>query len=389
MYLSRSLVLAVLEEYVESGLSKSKPARCLDLLAGPGINGLLWAKRLARRVEVILNCSKASAEIVERNLQRNSLVAEIETKDPCALLHERGYNFVYIDCVGEGCIYFDAVFRNLARNGVVIFTGKDDSLLHGGSYDAAMRKYGGRIIRTHYARELGIRLFLGALARAAIRYNKMINVLFCTIHKNSFTVAVMAEKGCDSVDQYMNKLRLLKHCNVCEERAFYPFHNGFPVDGKSVNLGCDCALNNKPNNAMEISGAATVAESSHELGPLWAGDIFDASFIEKLIDNKRSDDPKVVYTLKCMLEEARCVSNGNVKISAGSPPFYYNLHKHHPKIAQQCKLSKVIVLLRNLGYRASSTHFDPLAVRTDARAKIICQIMESEAKKSADKMDTF
>uniref|UniRef100_A0A146LPU8 TRMT1-like protein n=2 Tax=Lygus hesperus TaxID=30085 RepID=A0A146LPU8_LYGHE len=372
---NRSLVVAILEEYVKSGLSKCMPVRCLDLLGGPGVNGLLWRKRLAELVEVIVN-AQGSEEIVKENFNRNELQGTVYAKDPCVILHERGYNFVYIDCTIEASIYFDAVFRNVARNGVVIITTKDDSSLHGGTYDVALRRYGGRIVRTHYANELGIRLFLASLARSAARYSKAIKVLCCTVYKSSFTVAVMAQKGPENANKCLGLLRNLKHCMVCEERKFYPPNEGFPTDGKNVRLNCKCASD-------------APGETALELGPLWSGNIFDSEFLESTINNNRSDDCKVNFTLTCMLEEARCPSKVDSEVGgkrlkldfSSMPPFYYNLHKHHPEIAHVAKLSKVVDRLQLLGYRASKTHFDPLAVRTNAPLNILFQVMKDEASK--------
>lgn len=49
-----------------------------------------------------------------------------------------------------------------------------------------------------------------------------------------------------------------------------------------------------------------------------------------------------------------------------APAFYYNLHKHSPKGPHLEKISKVIEILQQNGFRASRTHFDPGAVKTNA-----------------------
>ena len=57
------------------------------------------------------------------------------------------------------------------------------------------------------------------------------------------------------------------------------------------------------------------------------------------------------------------------------PPFYFNIHKHHPQINQLMKLNKIIERLRVKGYRASKTHFDKLATRTDAPLSTLFDVM--------------
>ena len=48
------------------------------------------------------------------------------------------------------------------------------------------------------------------------------------------------------------------------------------------------------------------------------------------------------------------------------PPFYFNLHKHCPKGPKMVRAAKIVSYLQKSGYRASRTHFDSLAVRTNA-----------------------
>lgn len=58
------------------------------------------------------------------------------------------------------------------------------------------------------------------------------------------------------------------------------------------------------------------------------------------------------------------------------PPFYYNIHKHHPHLNQLMKINKVVEALKDAGFRASKTHFDKLAVRTDAPLTKLFEIMK-------------
>ncbi|XP_073994341.1 TRMT1-like protein isoform X4 [Rhodnius prolixus] len=206
---------------------------------------------------------------------------------------------------------------------------------------------------------------------SAISHNKSIEVLCSTVFKNTFTVAVLCTKSPQVSSKCTENLRLLKHCMVCEERLFYPASDGFPVDPKNIQLDCECSKN-------------APGKTAQELGPLWAGPIFNADFIQEMLANKFGSDNVLKSTLSIILEEARCVSKEDDAIGGKRlkiilepcPPFYYNLHKHHPKIPQQLKLNRVIDELRNKGFRASKTHFDKLAVRTNAPLMYLFYIMK-------------
>lgn len=69
--------------------------KCIDVLGGTGISGIFWKKILGKNVEVkINNPNEESVDYLLRNVANNSVNVEISNKDPCIVLHERGYNFM-------------------------------------------------------------------------------------------------------------------------------------------------------------------------------------------------------------------------------------------------------------------------------------------------------
>ena len=63
-----------------------------------------------------------------------------------------------------------------------------------------------------------------------------------------------------------------------------------------------------------------------------------------------------------------------------APPFYFNLHRHSPKGPKLLPVDTVIQCLRNAGYRASRTHFDREAVRTNASLSNLITVLTEAAK---------
>jgi tRNA G26 N,N-dimethylase Trm1 len=62
-----------------------------------------------------------------------------------------------------------------------------------------------------------------------------------------------------------------------------------------------------------------------------------------------------------------------------APPFYFNLHRHSPKGPKLLPVDTVIKCLRNAGYRASRTHFDREAVRTNASLSDLITVLTEAA----------
>ncbi|XP_014251528.1 TRMT1-like protein [Cimex lectularius] len=375
---NRFLVISILQEYIESGASVKTPVRCVDVVSDCGGNGLFWKLTFGSSIDVVVNnCEAQIAELIERNASLNNLKVCVANKDPCVLLHERGYNFVYLDCKTEAAQCFDAAVRNISRQGIFVVTTNDDSSLHGGDNNVAFRRYGGRITRTTYAAELGIRLFIAALARSAARHDRAIRVLLCAVYKSTFTVAIMCLNGASLANRVIKEeIRSLKHCMVCEERVFYPPETEFPVDHNSVKLPCECSKN-APGETCQV------------LGPLWSGDLFDRDFIDRMLFRGLVGDQFLEKELKTILEESKCPSKEDDNVGGkrmkmdhvSSPPFYYNVHKHHPRSEQQVTMNKIINELRNAGFRASRTHFDKVSIRTNANMREMAYIIKKIGEK--------
>ena len=79
----------------------------------------------------------------------------------------------------------------------------------------------------------------------------------------------------------------------------------------------------------------------------------------------KNDSPKSTITVQSDLPPA--------------PPFYFNLHRHSPKGPKLLPVDTVIQCLRKAGYRASRTHFDREAVRTNASLPNLITVLTEAA----------
>lgn len=79
--------------------------KCIDVIGSAGTCGLLWKKHLGDKVSVIINDPhKESCEVIKKNALKNNLEVDISNKDPCIVLHERGYNFMWVIFNGNGVL---------------------------------------------------------------------------------------------------------------------------------------------------------------------------------------------------------------------------------------------------------------------------------------------
>jgi tRNA (guanine26-N2/guanine27-N2)-dimethyltransferase len=104
-------------------------------------------------------------------------------------------------------------------------------------------------------------------------------------------------------------------------------------------------------------------------GLMWIGKLHDDNFLKSLINiNNEIVSPnkkRIEKLLNYAFEE------NNMPIS------YYNIHNlcQSLKLKSVPKIMVIINEIRNLGYRASRTHFDYLSIKTDMDLPIIKNIL--------------
>ncbi|XP_013922247.1 PREDICTED: TRMT1-like protein [Thamnophis sirtalis] len=388
--------------------------------------GLQWAKHLGNSVKVTINdYNENSVTMIRENCHLNKMkvvmnfeeddcdeameegeenlpTIEVTKMDANVIMHLRAFDFIHLDPFGSSVNYLDAAFRNIRNLGIVSVTSTDTSSLYSKAQHVAQRHYGCNIIRTEYYKELAARMVLAAVARAAARCNKGIEVLFAVALEHFVLVQVRVLRGPSSADDTVKKIRYLIHCQWCEERIFKREGNMIE-DNPYWQLPCDC------HNQM-------TGKTAVELGPLWSGSLFNTGFLRRMLfEAVQYGLEDIQALLKTLICEAECTTlkqftihapssqskqeecgvfiktsdpaadyyivhekrksvdlnqNGakrqKLESNAEHPAFYYNIHRHSIKGMNMPKLNKFLQSLFEAGYRVSRTHFDPMGIRTNA-----------------------
>ncbi|XP_072429751.1 TRMT1-like protein isoform X1 [Chiloscyllium punctatum] len=408
-----------------------KPLECLDAFGATGIMGLQWAKHLGDSVKVTINdINEGSVKIIRENCHLNRMkvlsskkeeedvgegentlgTIEVTQMDANVLMHLRAFDFIHLDPFGTAINYFDAAFRNVRNLGIVSVTSTDISTLYCKALNVTMRHYGCNIVRTEYYKEVAARMVIASVARAAARCNKGIEVLFSVALEHFVLVVVRVLRGPTQADESLKKIRRLIHCQWCEERVFYKKCHMLEESAYSQ-LPCDCY-------------GSMPGKTAVELGPLWAGSLFNTSFLRRMLfEAVQHGIEDIQPLLKNLICESECttlkhysifgpVSYSNqeesgvvIKTSASHkagvedtttptysgldkrksseasgnaakrqkgdiptehPPFYYSIHRHSIRGMNIPKINKFLPYLTQAGFRVGRTHFDPTGIRTDA-----------------------
>ncbi|XP_019491102.1 PREDICTED: TRMT1-like protein isoform X2 [Hipposideros armiger] len=423
MKLNRQLIFCTLAALTE----ERKPLECLDAFGATGIMGLQWAKHLGNAVKVTINdLNENSVTLIQENCHLNKLKVVVDSKekeesddileegeenlgnikvtkmDANVLMHLRSFDFIHLDPFGTSVNYLDSAFRNIRNLGIVSVTSTDISSLYAKTQHVARRHYGCNIVRTEYYKELAARIVVAAVARAAARCNKGIEVLFAVALEHFVLVVVRVLRGPTSADETAKKIQYLIHCQWCEERIFQKDGN-MVEENPYRQLPCNC------HGSMP-------GKTAIELGPLWSSSLFNTGFLKRMLFESLHHGLDDIQTLiKTLIFESECTPQSQFSVHAPSnlnkqeeygastkttddtadnyvaqgkrkvnetitnlakkqktdvstehPPFYYNIHRHSIKGMNMPKLKKFLCYLSQAGFRVSRTHFDPMGVRTDA-----------------------
>ena len=426
---SRAVALSLLSVLVKK---LSWKISVFDAIQDFGLAGMQWYKYLNKKINIVINIPKQLEVELCANLVKNSpsycsedvkVVSEI----PQAHLHKNKYSFVYVEVCGSAIVYFDSAMNSIKHGGLICVTSTDVAILQNKSPDTVRRLYEAKLWKTEYSKELGVRVILANLARAAARWCKGIKVELCVGLEHGFTVVCRVFRGSRFGEKSMTKLEVIAHCQLCQARAFIPDSLYFQ-DVTSLNL-CNCS-----NNGIK----APILQ----LGPAWNGTLYDQDFLFDIYNEMKhlelnSEYVKLIEQL--ILESACCKSvqleselvlkikkhseemqedsaipspkkvkleltNTLDPVSTPTSPlsnsclmdsfcnglvssataFYFDFQNHSVKGCNPPTLASVISTLRTAGYSASRSHFGPRCVRTTANLQefknILTQISKATKK---------
>jgi len=277
----------------------------LDGLAASGIRGIRLALEADFNVE-FCDTSTLATETISKNLDLNGIESKIHNMPVEELLLKKKYDGIDIDPFGTPVPYIEAALKGLKGNGILGISATDTAVLCGAKPSICMKRYGAMSMKRVAAKEIGIRILLAKIHNLASLIGKGIEPLLC----------------------YSEGHHL---------RAFVRVTTKNNISLKWINPQMEII-------DEEVKGAA---------GPLW---------IEKIIQNK-------IIPENCEGLLGRFFST--LKEESDGPPGLYDINDMAKEagIGQTPRRVKIVKILQDLGYFASSSVFSPLGVKTTAPEK--------------------
>ncbi len=344
--------LAVLALQTHQRIMNRELTAC-EPLTGCGVRGIRLAKEVKGVHKVVINdISLEAAQLAQHNVQRNKASKKIRVcnEDANLILSKyaaprKRFDYVDIDPFGSPAPYMDAAVRAVRNGGLLALTATDMAPLCGVHPKACVRKYGGKPLRTEYCHELALRLLIGSAAMTAAKHDIGLRVLFSYSANNYVRTCALLNYGAKEADKNVKGMGYILHCFECFHRealtGIVPFFE-----------------RNCPECGSKL----------HAAGPLWLGQLWNKQFCVLM----QKEAKRSTIRLK---ENAQALIFTVIK-EAEAPLTYYVVDKLCDKWNLTIPpLSRVINELTKKVFQTTATHFSSKAVRTDAPAKAIKEIL--------------
>lgn len=352
-----------------------KPPLVLEALAATGLRSLRYAREVEGLGKVVaLDNDKASIEDCKRNIKFNgaSATSKVEAYLVDArihmLTHPKEFDVVDLDPYGSPSIFLDSAVQAVADGGLLMCTATDLAVLCGTNGEVCYAKYGSFPTKGKYCHEMALRILLASIESHANRYKRYIVPVLSVFMDFYIRVFVRVFTSASEIKNTPLKLSYIYQCVGCD----------------SFHLQCLARTVQKKNNGVKHAPAigpvvpqecSDCGKKFNVGGPIWSAPIHDQDWVLSTLTGVKSMKDrypaydKITSVLNTMSEELRDV------------PLFFSLHN----IAGTVKCtSPSLVMFRsavlNAGYRISSTHVNPLGIKSDAPWDVIWDIMRCWVK---------
>ncbi|XP_072167824.1 tRNA (guanine(26)-N(2))-dimethyltransferase-like isoform X1 [Diadema setosum] len=348
----------------------------LEALSASGLRSVRIAKEVPGIKRVVANdFSEEAVRDIERNIKFNNVENLVEPShcDASLLMYQHrfkdSFNVVDLDPYGSAAQFLDSGVQAVRNGGLLCVTCTDMAVLCGNHGHACFAKYGAMALRTKSCLEMALRIVLNCIETQANRYNRYIVPVLSVAVDFYVRVFVRVHISQSKVKYAPSKKALIYQCSGCGSISLQ-------------RLGKVTFKDNNPNPVFQPATGPPVGKSCehcgssfHVGGPIWADPIHDIDFVKRLI--KHIDTHPERFKYKDRMKGLMTV----VSEELSDCPLYYITsslcHVLHCECPSQEKVRSAIL---NAGYRVSISHASAEAIKTDAPAGVIWDILRAWVK---------
>ncbi len=324
----------------------------IDVLAGTGIRGIRLVLE-SNGYGVINDVDPIAYYYMKRNVLRNN-VGDVLKPYMCeanSLLNNYTFSGVPVDYIdvdpyGSPIPFIDSAVKPLAKKGFLGVTATDAAPLVCSHSHKTLRRYNVLCRKTDFEKELGLRILIYNIVFRSASHDVALTPVLSYSHQYYYRVFFVTERSGQRSYEVIKKCRgYIWYCNSTLERGYV----------KTIEESRDitCLDNSKPVL----------------IGPLWICELGSIDFIKQVIrEANKATNTMEQTTLKLLenLKSEYTINQPYVRYDK----LFGSLKKNQPPI------NEFIEMLRQHGYLAYRSHFDPRGVRINASLKEVIELIK-------------
>ena len=351
--LNRDISVLVYKTFVPE--IKKNPKTFGDPFGGIGARALRVAVEVPELEQIYINDINSVAVDAAKKAAQINLVTQkctFTTQEVVGFLtshdsktYER-FSIVDLDPFGSPSAYIDCLLRSVNKGGMVSITATDTAVLCGVHPQVCMRKYYGKPLSNHYARETALRLIISLTALIAARLDLVVHPIFVHANLHYLRAYLTVSVSRSEANSVFTRIGYLRDCTKCGNRNAITEYN--------------------KREPCELCGS-TYSFAGH----LWINKLFDKDFVKKMSYLLDKNDDVVVSMQYLKKTLATCTEE------LDDIPFYFLSDEIASRLrTNPDPLQKIIEQLRSIGHRASRTSLDPNGFKTDASIDEILNLLK-------------
>ncbi|KAM4887682.1 tRNA (guanine(26)-N(2))-dimethyltransferase isoform 2-T2 [Thomomys bottae] len=356
---------AAVGEVCEEGL------RVLEGLAASGLRSIRFALEVPGLRSVVANDASAQAvDLMRRNIELNHVGHLVQPSQADARMlmyqHQRvseRFDVIDLDPYGSPVTFLDAAVQAVSEGGLLCVTCTDMAVLAGNSGETCYSKYGAMALKSRACHEMALRIVLHSLDLRANCYQRFIEPLLSVSADFYVRVFVRVFTGQAKAKASASKQALVFQCAGCGALHLQRLGKASEAPGGRVKFSAACG--------PPVSPECEHCGQRHQLGgPLWAAPIHNLDFVGHVLEAV-SANPGRFHTSQRIRGVLSVVTE-----ELPDAPLYYTLDQLSSTI--HCNTPSLLQLrsaLLHAGFRVSLSHACKNAVKTDAPASAVWDIM--------------
>lgn len=355
-----------------SGEERPEGLRVLEGMAATGLRGIRYAKEVEGVGVVVANDTderavKAITENARRNNVAGTVVASHGDCRELAIEHDGLFEAVDVDPYGSPSHLLESAIQGVAEGGMLMATATDLPVLCGNSPEVCWTKYGSFSFRAKYHHEQAVRILLNAINAHAARLRRVVVPVLsaCVDFYARIFVRVYTSKSGTKASPLRESM--IAQCVGCDT---FKLHQRFQVNARDGSKASYGRVPEFPRDCPDCGWRMAVG------GPIWNGPLHDpdaVAFMRSELDREREAAGGVLDASG----KARALLTNALEEDQREPLFFH-LHSMAATLRGSCpSMTLIRSALINQGYKASVSHADPLALKTDAPSSAVWDAFRS------------